>query len=487
MRSVNKIRERDMDPEFLLSLLNNSQSLNITELLNSYVRKDETIPVSALASDYVESVENNLQDLRSSISDIEEQYRKTDTLISMKDFDSEINDILSAILYFLKHIKTQGDAVPIISTTNEGDRIIVITDNTGNEHNVIIPFMYDTDSSFSVIDKQRFDSQLATLQSQVNNLASAVYTLKQVLGLNNTESSAGYSGSLTGDINVSQIMTTLSEQSDRISQLENRLAALQSNNDNVSLDDIMNKLKEHDNAVLTLQEKSAKKVQYTGLSPELQQTVDNMSDFARRLSLVENNKMNVPVLDKNGYLFYSVEEGNTVKSRPPILKASVCDDVDDIVVAQNNNEDFIINLQTGEGYQFNSISRSYDTFRFEKNPEFEYMLILNTQTEAIEYFVFEGTLVKLNNVINGTQNINKSGVTIKRVTMAANSSYRLERFNNLKKTSPTVLVHDTEDNSRSIDKYINSEAVITVSHDNNGFTLYNDSVHELEVLIVAGD
>ena len=485
MKSVNKIKERDMDPEFLLSLINNTKTLDIAELLSSYVRKDEVIPVSSLSSEYVSNVENSLKELRESIADIKEQYRKMSVPISTDDFDSSTSDILSAITYFLRHVKVHDDATPIISTSPEGDRIIIITDSDGSEYNVVIPFTYDTESGFSAIDKQRLEIQITTLQNQVSNLASTVNVLKQkVLG---SSTSTDYSIDSVDDTTSSYLMSVISSQEDRISLLESKLTKLQKGKDDVSINDITDQLEQHDNDITALNMKTAKKIQYTNLSVDLQQKIDDVSDITRRLSLVESNKMNIPVIEQSGYLFYSVEEGSTVKSRVPILKACVCNTVDDIIVAQDNNEDFIINLITGEGYQFNSLSKAYDVVQVEKNPDYEYMLILNTRTEVIEYFIFEGSLIKLDSTHDSAALIHSAGLTVKKVTIAAGSNFRVERLNNLKKFPPLVLVYDFESGSRSIGKYINSEAVITISHDESGFVLYNDSLHELEVLVMAGD
>lgn len=468
-----------MDPEFLLSLLNNAESLNITELLNSYVRKDETIPASSLSPDYVSKIENTLTELQTAVSDIKEQYRQISVPVTMDDFDSKTSDILSAIFYFLKHIKTQDDSVPVISMSASGDRIIVITDNDGNEYNVIIPFMYDTDGGFSAVDKQRLEVKLETLQNQVNSLASTVYTLKQTIPVSN---SSAYSSLVTDDTAMPQLVSVIASQNEKISLLESKLNALQGNEG-----DILEQLKSHEDEIAALNNKAAKRIQYTNLSADLQQKMDEMSDVTRRLTSVENNKMNMPVLGQSGYLFCSAEEGYTVKAKTPIIKAYVCNTVDDIIVAQNNNEDFIINLQTGEGYQFNSLNRAYDVVQIERNPEYEYVLILNTKTEVIEYLVFEGSLFKLDSTHDSAALINSANLTVKKITIAAGSNVRIERLNNLKKFPPLILVYDFESDSRSVGTYINGEAVITVSHDASGFVLYNDSLHELEVLVMAGD
>ena len=477
MKSVNKIKERDMDPEFLLSLLNNSQSLNITELLSSYVRKDETIPVSSLSQDYVSNVENSLQELQTAVSDIKEQYRKISVPITMDDFDTKTADILSAIVYFLNHVKTQDGTVPVISVSASGDRIIIITDENGNEYNVVIPFMYDYDNGFSAVDKQRLEAKIETLQNQVNSLASTVHTLKQ--GVFNSNGSVSYGDLTVDNAVVSQLVSVISGYGEKISLLESKLAAFQS--------DITEQTDRHENDITALNNKVAKKVQYTNLSVELQQKMDDISDVTRRLSSVESNKMNMPVLGQSGYLFYSAEESNAIKARVPVIKAFVCGTVDDIVTAQNNSEDFIINLQTGEGYQFNSLNKAYDIVQIERNPEYEYMLILNTKTEVIEYMVLGGSLLKLDSAHNSASLINSANLTVRKIVIAAGSSSRVERLNNLKKFPPLVLVYDFESDSRSIGTYINGEAVITVSHDENGFVLYNDSLQELEVLVMAGD
>lgn len=492
MRSVNKIRERDLDPRFLLSLMNNVQGIDVSELLNDYIRKDEMLPRASLPEDYVDEVEDSIESLQEHISEIENTYRQIEEPIVMEDLDSELQDILTAIFYFLQHVKTQDDEVPLITYSDDGERIIIVKDDEGNEYNVVIPLMYDNDSDdgFNAIDKARFESQISTLQNQITSLSGTVQVLqKRVDNLRNDGSSAGLETLEFDNIDndtIRQLLETLVAQESRIKLLEDTLKEIKGNSSEISLTTINSRVQQCENDIMSLNSKTAQRVQYSSLNIELQQKFNDIVDIKNKVDLMETNKMSKPALEQDGYLYYSAKAGNIVKSREPLLKAAVCKSVEEIVIAQNNNENFIINLQTGEGYQFNKVTKAYDLVQVEKNPEYNYMLVLNTQTEIIEYLILDGTIVKLS-VKNSTDIVNSFNLTVKKVNISAGSNYRIDRVNNLQKMPPTILIYDLETDSRTIGTYINNEGVITVSNDADGFTLYNDSNYGLEVLIMVGD
>ena len=483
-----------MDPEFLLSLMNNADSVNIAELLTDYIRKDEIIPLSSLPSEYFNGINNELDTVKNNIVDITENYRQKSVTIKLEDLDKDLQDLFNGMLYFLQHVKKQDDVNPVITYSENGERVIIVIDNEGNEYNVVIPVFYDTDSSVT-IDQMRLEAQINNLQNQVNNLTSTVNALKrQMSGVGTATAVNSYSvnlGSLDLSIiendTVRELLSAIISQASKISKLEDSLYALTEGNDDISLNMISSRLAQCEYAIDSLESNSSRRIQMSDLNTELQQKINTITDIERRTALVENNKMNVPVLKQSGYLYFSTEEGQTLKSRPPIIKATLCETSEDIVTAQSNKEKFIINLQTGEGYQFNSVNKAYDIIQIEKNPEYEFSLFLNTETETVDHFVLNGTLMKINSSRNLAAFIGSTNITVKRVNVVSGSNYRTERLNNLKKFPPLILVYDFEENSRTAGQYINAEGVVTVSHDAEGFTVYNDSLYELELLIMAGD
>ena len=60
MRTVNKIKERDMDPSFIMSLISDAQSLDVTALLGNYLRKDDKILRTSLPTEYVNEVSEEI-------------------------------------------------------------------------------------------------------------------------------------------------------------------------------------------------------------------------------------------------------------------------------------------------------------------------------------------------------------------------------------------------------------------------------------------
>lgn len=498
MRSVNKIRERDIDPDFLLSLMSDVQSVNVTELLNSYLKKNETLPRSSLPKDYVDEITEALNALTQEISDIKRDYRKKSDPITIDDLDVDLQNIFKAMSYFLQHVKTKDDTTPVIAYSEAGERIIVIVDNSGKEYNVVIPVMYETDDSTSSIDKLKLQSQIDTLSLRISSLTTTINTLKKQLSMirsgNSWESITGVNIDISNinldDIaneSTQELLKGMSAQSAQIKNLEDTLGKIQGGDDASSLVNITKQVAALESTVGVLSSVNTDKVKYSDLSSDLQKKINDITNLSERMTAVETNKMGVPALSRSGYLYYSAEGDKIIKTRPPVLKAAVCEDAQAVTIEQGNGEPLIINLQTGNGYQYNPASSWYDPIQVAQNPDYESILILNTKTENIEYFILEGTIIKLDSLRNSAELVNSAHITVHKFDITAGATRRVERFNNLRKFPPLVLVNDFETDSRTSGKYINGEGVITTSHDSNGFTLHNDSMYELEVLVMVGD
>lgn len=481
MRSVNKIRERDIDPDFLFRLINDTPSLNVTELLRDYVRKDDVMSYESLPSEYVNRVNDSLQTLQDNITDIKSRYRLKTDAIRAEDFDEEVFNTFRAMAIFLQHIRADG-YIPLISTTENGDKSIIIVDENGIEYPVVVPVTTDS-TTVDLIEITKLQVQIDTLQRSFNNLQHNIEVL-QITGAAGTQSSLT---NLDADnVTIQQLLDVLQEQDRVINSLKQRLDALQGTADQLSIGALEQRIAQTESDIRNIQDQQSVKVSYESLNTALQEKLNTIVDMSRRLSLVENNKMDNPILDQNGYLYYSADMGYIIQARPPIIKATVCNDIEDVITARNNKEKFIINISTGEGYKYDRNKETYDIVQVERNPDYNYLFILNTVTELIEYFILEGTIVKLNSLYNSTQFINNH-LTVRKVNIAAGSSFTVQRINNLKKLPPLVLIYDFETNSRTYDTYINSESVITVSHDTESFTLHNDCSYEVETLIMAGD
>lgn len=481
MRSINRIRERDIDPDFLFRLINDTPSLNVTELLRDYVKKDDILSYESLPSEYVNKVNDSLQALQNDIIDIKDKYRLKTNPISVEDFNEEVFNTFKAMAIFLQHIKTD-DNIPLISITDDGEKTIFIIDEDGKEYPVIIPITANS-SNVDSIEITKLQAQIDALQRSFNNLQHNVKVL-QITGSTGTQSSLA---DLDMDsLTVEQLLNVLQEQDRTINNLKQRLDTLQGTTDPLSIGALGQRISQTESDIRSIQDQQSVKVSYESLNITLQEKLDTIVDMSRRLSLVESNKMDNPVLDQNGYLYYSADTGYIIQARPPIIKAAVCNNIEDVITARNNKEKFIINISTGEGYMYDRDTETYDIVQVERSSDYNYLFILNTVTELIEYFVLEGTIVKLNSLYNSAQLINNY-LTVRKANIAAGSSFTVQRINNLKKLPPLVLVYDFEEDSRTHGMYINSENVITVSHDTESFTLHNDCSYEVEALIMAGD
>lgn len=503
MRSTNKIRERDMDPGFLLSLINNVQSIDVVSLLDGYIKKGDELPRSSLPKDYVNAINDAILKLQTDVAYIKENYRKKSDPITMDDLDENLRKILTALAFFVYHIKARDDFVPIITFAENGERIIIVTDDEGNEYEVVIPIMYDGTGSgggLDEIDKARLQNQINILDRDMKTLSNSVDTLQRQIKSINDNTGSTLPGNVIinlGDLDIDnidnetiqQLLTAIVAQASRITALENKIAELEGSGSGSlpSLSSISSKIEQCQRDISDLQDKTSQKVGYNNLVYELQDKFDVLSGIVTRIENVETNKMNKPVLDETGYIYYSAEEGNLLRSRPPIFKAAVCENAEEVIAAQSNNEKFILNLQTGQGFEYDPDKRAYDMVQISKNAFYNNLLIFNTQTEVIDYLVFEGSIVRLDSLRSSNEVVSSARLSVKKINIAAGSSEYVERFNNMKKFPPIVLVRDFEASSRTTGKYINSEGIITISHEEDGFRLYNDYSSELEVLIMAGD
>lgn len=489
MRTVNKIKERDMDPSFIMSLISDAQSLDVTALLGNYLRKDDKILRTSLPTEYVNEVSEEIHNLWAAINNIEDNYRQKSVPIKMNDLDPNLQSILNGMFYFLQKVRTQEDSNPVITYNESGERVIIITDALGNEYNVVIPSIYDLEQGLNAIDKARFQGQLDILDGRVTETLNTIALLQRQINNIRTTTIKGSTIDFSNvDLNnitdqtLEQIMTAIIVQEAKITKLEEALNS-QSNDESL----LSTAVSDIQGDISNIYERINKKTQLTDLSTELQTSLGHISDLVRRVTLVENNKMNKPVLSEDGYLYYCANQGQLIKTRPPVIKATICNDAAEVVAAQDNLDSFIINLQTGQGYQYNWGSKVYDIIQVSNNTDYNNLLILNLATERIEYFILNGSIIKLDSLNNSGELINSAHLTVKRMNIAAGESVEITRVNNLKKFPPLVLVYDYDNDSRSVGRYINGEGVITISHNSEGFLLYNDHDHELEVMVMVGD
>ena len=115
MKSPNKIRERDMDDDFLLSLKTGVDLVDARKLLLDYLRRDEVISAGQLPID---------------------ELRRLLGLDNKEDLNSMLHSLISIILKLVKD--EQGKGYKVNVQRNGNSYVIKVVDDNGVAHDIIV-------------------------------------------------------------------------------------------------------------------------------------------------------------------------------------------------------------------------------------------------------------------------------------------------------------------------------------------------------------
>lgn len=472
MKSPNKIRERDMDSDFLLSLRSGMDSIEVSRLLTEYLRRDEVINAGQLP-----------------INDIKRLLG-----LDKEDLDTLMHTFVSVILKLIGEEQSKGFKVSI--QKNNSTYVIKVIDDKGKEHDVIVyndsawningvlgvlvdengtptSVLVDDENGVQhevLVNSSDSDSyaneniirMISDLQTQVTNLQSKVNQLESNGG---GDSSSGGDSALYENI-INEMNLKNAELSNRIDnyelvirELQRRLSVLESVRDNGD----------------TITE--------TRLSQDIIDKLNKVDKIQSTVDTLDNKYLQVGRMSE-GQVIHCVYGNSIVGGRDLVIYATICVDGDEVAQAESEKRKLIINVSSGMSYEYDSENDEYDELPFLGDHKNDNVFICNVDTEDIQFVVLDDKFIEFAG--GGIAGGSGAGITVtmKSFEIPMNQSVEVERLNNLRKVPPTILIKDKLADSRTYGQYINSEGFVTVSNTTSSFTIYNDSPYILEVIAI---
>ena len=241
MKSPNKIRERDMDDDFLLSLRSGIDSSEARELLTEYLRRDEVINAGQLPiNDIKRLLGLDREDLDTLMHTFVSVILK---LISAEqDNGYKVSIQKNDNIYVIKAVGNDGEEHDIIvyndsrwnlvGTTgvlvdNDGEPAsILVEDENGVQHEVIV----GAGSSGSGGVSEDVTRMILDLQTQVDNLQTKVNQLEESGGGSSSGGDSTLYENIIEEMNLknSELINRIDDYELIIRELQRRLSVLES-------------------------------------------------------------------------------------------------------------------------------------------------------------------------------------------------------------------------------------------------------------------
>ena len=463
-KTSNKIRQRDMDPDFLNYLLNNSSKLDIASLLKEYRKKDEVVPEDKIDAAYRAHVQQQIEDLQSDTATIKSTYRRSAVAIEWEDLSDELQLQYQALWTFIDSIKTTVDGNPLVTFDENGYKQIIIKYN-GQEYPVVVP-SFNNSGATDELALSQLRSRIYTAENKIEALEAANTSLSQQL-----QAALAQIQDLYANEGTSIVNTSTSTLNSTIQNIKDDISLLQTS--------LTNKL-DGDTVIKDTQISTAFRLRLVNLETQM-------------ANLTSGTSTTTTTVLPSGYLYVN-NDGQTT-SRSLVITACVCGTTEEVIQARFRKEDFIIDLTTGQGQKFVESLNTYSaSFEVCSSPDYDGLLVYDTNLSALAYYISNGECLKIGssttNVVaesggTDTSTVSASAkVVVKDFDISSGGFETIQRINNKVKMAPTVLILDHNENTATSGKYINSEGMITVAHANNNFTLYNDASVQLTVRVI---
>ena len=205
------------------------------------------------------------------------------------------------------------------------------------------------------------------------------------------------------------------------------------------------------------------------LDNALQSTINKTEDLISRFSNANNN--NQVLYGNQGQTVIFDGNGNPKAAdvfHTDIIICNTEQEVQDNINDLDNDED-IIDLSSGTVYKLNN---DYD-----ENSDSSSRYIGSKIAETLDYnnsFIYNENDSSFSVLMDGNFVSPKKNVFLKDITVQANASLKVARENVFKKTPIVFLIKDTQNDSRTKNKYINGEGIATVAYEDDGYTIFND-------------
>ena len=468
-RKVNKINWRNLSDDLQARISGIAVNGNSANILSNYFRKTDLIPKGNIAQEFRDEVAGINADLQGYKGVVENTYRKKTDALNWGDleFDAGINlssldgytpnslgSTLVGIINFINHIKTTTDGNPVVTFNEYGYKQVTI-EHGGQNYYVTIP-TWSSSANDDSIEIAALSQRLFSAEAQVTVLNELVASLREEVT------------KLTNQLNA---MAPEDISENIVTQVEFNAWKEQVDAD---FDSVKN----------SLRNKRANDVAITesNLSQELQNKINSTSSE----TVISGTGLS---LEGIGYL-YNTEDG-TIGTRDLMIKAYCCDSEEEVAIAQAAKQPFIINLATGMGLIRESGGGTYSTnIEVIGSEDYDRTFIYDLSQDCLAYYINDKSYYKINkdavvisqNPGSSTEEGGSSTVVVSTQLSLSTAeteisgggfSDKIPRPNNLKKLAPTILILDSNTSSDTEDKWINSEGMLTVANEEDGFKIYN--------------
>lgn len=377
MKSPNKIRERDMDDDFLLSLRTGMDPVEARKLLVEYLRKDEMVSAGQLP-----------------ISDIRRLLG-----LDMEDLDTLLHTFVSVVLKLISAEQSKGFKVSV--QRNGNTYVIKVIDDDSEEHDIIVysdslweterirsvfvnvngkrtgVFIEDDDGvqqEVTVDTKINFNGvsedvarMIIDLRTQVNNLQSKVNQLESGSG------SGFYSNSsmLYEDI-INKMNLKNAKLSNRMDTYELVIREIQRKLSVLEIGDIITKEK---------------------LSQDIIDKLDQVDEIQSTVNTLDNKYLQAGNMTE-GQIIYCIDNNLVVGGRDLVVYATICFDDNELAQAKSEKRKLIINVSNGISYEYDSKNDEYDELPFVGNHKNDNVFICNVDTKNIQFVILDDKFIE---------------------------------------------------------------------------------------------
>lgn len=477
-RKVNKINWRNLSDDLQARISGIAVDGNSANILSNYFRKTDIIPEENIAQDFRDKVTGINQDLQDYKSVVEETYRKKTDPVDWGDLEydvgisldslvgytpNKLGSTLVGIVNFINHIKNTTDGNPLVTFNEYGYKQIVI-EYGGNNYHVTVP-TWSSNANDDAVEIAALSRRLFTAETQVTALKDQVKSLQKL-----TEQLITQVNGLAPE-DISENIVTKIDFDAWKEQIEGRFESVNNSLRNKRANDVA--------------------ISEDSLSQALKNKINNGTSETTVVSTELQ-------LEDTGYL-YNTEDG-TIGARDLMIKAYCCNTAEETAAAQAEKQPFIINLTTGIGLKLISDLGTYKTdIQVIGSQDYDRTFIYDLSQDCLAYYINGTSYYKINkDAVMVSQSTNTSdestGTTVispqislqtAEVEIAGGGfSEKITRQNNLKKLAPTILILDSNTSSDTEDKWINSEGMITVANEEDGFKIYNHASISLTCKII---
>lgn len=449
-KSTNKIRERDIDEQLLISLRTGTSSSSIQDMLAAYMKKNDPILASQLDETQLQAL---LEDLGFLPGDI-----------TLERLDSAV------IQYIQELIST---SIAGIETNNDT--------TTLNDQVTALQTLVSTQQS--TIDK--LVGRIETLEGQTVEVPSLKGYATETMVKQSIEPLQTKVDSL--DTTVTNLIdNTISKVNNDIITIKNTLTAAQSN-----ISELQKNFTSLTTKVNALEQKTVI-ITEKNLDPTLKQKIDRIDTaYSQVMTIIPSQYLRKPVSGA-GFVQFN-DSSDTVTVQSPLVPVYIALDQTAVDNYKSFQKSPILDvsqqkLLLGDWNEVDGVSTyEYRIIIFSDNMQYDGCSFLNIETETLDYVYTAGQLHSIKGTKTDTSAAyNPFEIITQSYTLVQNESVTINRLDNLIKLPMVALLKDTNVASPTYGHYYNdiNNAIIMDSLDTNT-TIINTSTETIEILVIV--